>query len=304
MATEPLLQWSQVVNELASFLANFAAIGAIGFRFGVLRSRLAMAWTPGTTNPDRAFYDDAATAAAVVGLVGTVAQVVLFMITAHGLATRKHLSLTGAVRSGGPMSALQIVCLALALVGFGLAARRTLTGWPLAAIGVVGFVLRNVITGQVTQLVNPIHRLAGGLWIGTLFVMLIAGIGRILRPSVPRERHGPIVAGMVYDFSPVALGAAGVLVLFGLITAWRHLKYLAALWTTPYGWTLLVKLALVLSVVMLGAWNWRRVRPSLRNEQGATVIRRTAGAELAIAGLVLIVTSILVSLPSPKLPGH
>ena len=46
--------------------------------------------------------------------------------------------------------------------------------------------------------------------------------------------------------------------LFGVITAWRHLKYLSALWTTPYGYALLLKLALVAAVFSLGAWNWRR----------------------------------------------
>ena len=46
--------------------------------------------------------------------------------------------------------------------------------------------------------------------------------------------------------------------LFGVITAWRHLKYLSALWTTPSGYALLLKLALVAAMFSLGAWNWRR----------------------------------------------
>ena len=56
---------------------------------------------------------------------------------------------------------------------------------------------------------------------------------------------------------PRRAGSAAV-VPFGVITVWRHLKYLSALWTTPYGYALLLKLALVAAVFSLGAWNWRR----------------------------------------------
>jgi putative copper export protein len=61
-----------------------------------------------------------------------------------------------------------------------------------------------------------------------------------------------------------------------------------------------VKLIFVLIVVVLGAWNWRRVRPSLGVEGSEETIRRSARMELTFAGLVLIATSVLVSLPSPK----
>ena len=107
---------------------------------------------------------------------------------------------------------------------------------------------------------------------------------------------------MINAFSPVALGSAFVLVVFGVITAWRHLKYLAALWTTPYGYALLAKLFVVLIVIALGAWNWRRQRPLLGSESAATAIRRSASAELIAAFVVLIVTAILVSVPTPELP--
>lgn len=42
----------------------------------------------------------------------------------------------------------------------------------------------------------------------------------------------------------------------------------------------------------LGAWNWRRVGPSLGTEGGALKIRRTASTELAFAALVLLLTEL------------
>ena len=90
--------------------------------------------------------------------------------------------------------------------------------------------------------------------------------------------------------------------LSGLITAYRHLNPLSSLFTTPYGWALLVKLALVAAVFSLGAWNWRRQRPSLGGEGAAISIRRSSAKELAVAAIVLAVTAILVSLPAPRAP--
>ena len=80
------------------------------------------------------------------------------------------------------------------------------------------------------------------------------------------------------------------------------LAVLRALWTTPYGVTLIVKLCAVALVLALGAWNWRRQRPRMGSEAAAWSLRRSARMELAAAALVLAITAILVSLPSPRPP--
>ena len=108
---------------------------------------------------------------------------------------------------------------------------------------------------------------------------------------------------MVNGFSPLALTMGGVVVLFGLITAWRHLHVLSNLWSTPYGYTLIGKLCFVAGVFGLGAWNWRRQRPTLGSETAAAFVRRSATAELTVAAIVLLITSVLVSLPAPRAPG-
>ena len=61
-----------------------------------------------------------------------------------------------------------------------------------------------------------------------------------------------------------------------------------------------MKLCFVALVFILGAWNWRRQRPRLGSEEAAGRIRRSSIMELSVATIVLIVTSILVSLPSPR----
>jgi putative copper export protein len=132
-------------------------------------------------------------------------------------------------------------------------------------------------------------------------MIVVAGLPTVLRDA-PRIQRAPMVADMVNGFSPLALTCGPLLVLTGLTTALLHLKPLSSLWTTPYGYALLTKLCLLALVFGLGAWNWRPQRPRLGSEEAAHFIRRSATMELAVATLMLVVTAILVSLPSPKPP--
>lgn len=291
MQGEPLLQWSDPVKEFIGFVALFLGAGGIGFRYFALRG-----WRIDT---DRAFYDDAARRAAGLGIVGVVVTLIMAWTELPGLAARKHMAV-GAFVTSDPATMMQIGFLVLAVIGYALAAGRIKAGWPVAAIGVIAGALRLVFLGQWSKLVNPIHSLAAGLWLGTLLVLVVAGLSALLRHEPTRARRGAIAADMVNGFSPLALSMGGVVVVFGLITAWRHLHVLSNLWLTPYGQVLIVKLTLVACVFGLGAWNWRRQRPTLGTEPAAASIRRSSMAELTMATLVLIATAIIVSLPSPK----
>jgi putative copper export protein len=291
MPPEPLIQWPEPILQLIGFIAQFLAAGAIGFRFFALKGR--------EIESDRPFYDDAARRAAMMGLLGIAISLVTMLWQLPAQADRKHLTSVDFLTST-PQSALQLVFLVCAVAGFALAAARVRAGWPLAALGVVAGSLRAVFAGKWASLVNPIHVLAAGLWIGTLFVLVVAGLSALLEHEPTKARRGAIASDMVNGFSPLALSMGAVVVIFGLITAWRHLHHIAALWTTPYGYALIVKLVFVAMVFALGAWNWRRQRPTLGTEGAASSIRRSATAELTVAAIVLMVTAIVVSLPSPK----
>jgi putative copper export protein len=292
MQGEPLIPWPRPVYELLEFVAAFLALGPLGFRFVVARPG---AWA-GAELDVRTITLRRAAPIGVVGAVLALAQIALVL---PGLAARRHTDVVGLV-AADPLVAARILLMVLAALGFVLAWRGLGAGWALAAGGVVGSILRNVVNGDWTQLVNPLHLLSGGLWIGTLFVLVVAGLATVMTLDSSSERRGELAASMVNAFSPLALAAGTGVVLFGLVTAWRHLKPLPALWTTPYGYALLVKLVLVAAVFSLGAWNWRRQRPRLGSASAATGLRRSAWSELVAAGLVLLATAILVSLPSPR----
>jgi putative copper export protein len=282
---------SEALTQLAGFLGSFLATGAVAFRFVVLRA---------DTAAEGAIARRAAHRAAVLGLIGALATMLMYvMLNLRQAAEDKHTSIAGAITSNG-QTIMESLCIALIVIGLALALAHVRAGWALAAGGVVVGPMTNLFYGEWFRAVNPIHRLAGGLWIGTLFVLLIAGFTTVLQSELPPMRRGTLAANMVHRFSPFALSAFAILALSGLITAWKHLKRIDALWTTAYGWTLIAKLCVVLVVVGLGAWNWRRQRPLLGTESAAAVLRRSATAEVALATAVLVITSVLVSLPSPR----
>lgn len=277
---EGSLAAGEVARHFVSFLPFFAIYGALGFYFMVLRRTAGLP-------ADAEAFAAAARRASRIGFAGSVLLLIMtFLAMSNGRS--------------GPQITIQIVCGVLLCVAFALWQLRG--ALALGAVVAVALALRNVVTGRWASLVNPLHVTAASLWIGSLLVLVVAGLPAVLRGSVPSERREGLVAEMVSRFSNLALGAAALLGVTGVITAWRHLKFLAALWTTPYGWAFDVKLCLVLIVAAIGGWNWRRMRPRLGAEGAACELQRSATRELLVASLVLVVTGVLVSLPTPQLP--
>jgi putative copper export protein len=295
------LQWLDVCLQYVGFLSSFFILGAVGFRYGLLRGRVGTSIALGDSSRS-ARLRSAAAAAAAIGFIGVVLGMATFLEGLVHRAESKHQSVYDAFRAGGPTTLAQLILLVALLFAFALAWRRLSVGWPIALVAALALALRNALSGRLTGMVNPLHVLGASLWIGTLFVLVVCGLRHMLRPDVPVTEREHDVAEMVHRFSAVGLGGATLLGITGLITAWTHLNPFAALWTTSYGYALIAKLCVVAVVLGLGAWNWRRVGPALGSDGGARRIRRTASVELAFAALVLLITAVLVSLPSPKLP--
>ncbi len=300
MTPEPLLEWRDVILEFVSFVASFLATGAVGFRFFVERGRGAASHS--NASDEARLYSDALRKAALLGLVGALVSAIMLYQKLPESAQRAHTDVVGLLRTN-MMAGSQVALLVIGIVGLAIASRGIRAGWFLALLGFIGSPLRGVFAGNLTRIVNPAHQMFAGLWIGTLLILLAAGIGTLLRNDSVRSKRGAIAADMVNSFSPFALFASAGVAIFGVITAWRNIKVLSNLWTTPYGYALIAKLCVVAVVVALGAFNWRRQRPKLGSDEGMHSITRSARAELIAATVVLVVTGILVSLPSPRGPG-
>ena len=140
---------------------------------------------------------------------------------------------------------------------------------------------------------DGLHVLGAGGWLGSLAVVLAAGIPAAF--ALPADERGRAVADLINAFSPTALAFAGLVAATGLFAAWLHVGGIPALWQTTYGKLLLGKLAVLSVVVGTGAYNWLRVRPSLGSTEAAARIRRSSTLEVVVGVLVLVITAVLVA---------
>ena len=147
-----------------------------------------------------------------------------------------------------------------------------------------------------------LHLVAGGFWVGALFNLALALVGK--------PQGATAVYHLIRRFTRVAIPSVLLLAMAGLYNAWAHVPSLNALWGTPYGKTLAVKLLLVVVMVLLGGVNnfyfGRRLarlsevhktnsdtKSLARLQQG---FRTSVVFEAALGVVVLLVTAVLVFL--------
>ena len=173
--------------------------------------------------------------------------------------------------------------LALALVG---AALWTLS---LTSHGAATVDIRNMAIAA-----DFLHLAASAFWIGALF-HLVYGVRQALR-DMPEEERRHCLADMVPRFSVVASLSVAIIVVTGVFSGWAQVTSPEALYT-PYGVTLIAKVALVLPLLFLGGINLVWVRPRLRRDPGAMVrLRRLLMGEAALALLILGAVAMLTSI--------
>jgi putative copper resistance protein D len=110
-----------------------------------------------------------------------------------------------------------------------------------------------------------------------------------------------IIALLVEAFSPIALTGVGIAVVAGVVLSYQYVGSFSALLSSSYGTTLLIKVGMLALTAGLGAWNWRRVRPTLGEAGASARLYRSATLELIVGTLLLGATALLVGLEAPNL---
>lgn len=202
--------------------------------------------------------------------------------------------------------------------------RATWPLWLLLLLG-VGIMFTTVLNShsaanKAAWLLVPadeVHLLSTGFWIGGL-LMLVSGIAALWRVLLPGTgERTRLLAILIPRFSRIALAGVVLLALTGGLQAIVQLGSFNALFTTPYGQALCVKIALFVLLICLGAYSLRRITPRMQSfassqdeEKGANSLaagtlqrafRRTVGVEAGVMLLLLLVVGVLTSL-SPPLP--
>ena len=139
-----------------------------------------------------------------------------------------------------------------------------------------------------------LHLLAVAFWAGGLFHFAV-GTPFLMRSLSPQVRLS-CLAAMVPRFSMIASLSVGVLIVTGVFGAWAQVTVIPAL-NTPYGLTLLAKVAMVVPLLLLGGLNLIWVRPRLAREANAgRWLKRFLAGEAVLALMVLASVGMLTSL--------
>ena len=184
-----------------------------------------------------------------------------------------------------------------ALLGGALVASFAWTGHGSMDAGAAGLLHRGS---------DVLHLLAAGIWIGALLPLsLLIGCSIATQPRSDTR----VVALALQRFSRVGAVVVSILILSGLVNSWFLIgaTHWRELFTTAYGRSLIVKLALFALMLVLAVLNRYRLSPALtasletpeprvRALQG---LRRSVSAEMVLALLVIAVVALLGTLEPP-----
>jgi putative copper export protein len=307
---EPGLLDAGALGRWLGYVALFLMTGAVAYRAIAARAfRQADVVSAAVRAPTTAH-------SLVLGLMGSL----LYLVAAAG---RLYAQVLDFLFPGDPLTAaefatvlfdttwgtrwlIQVACALVAAIGFAAARLARPWGTPVAFAGAIATAVSLPLTGHamasawptaVTWSLQALHVLAGATWLGSLAVVTIVALGAARGRS--EEIREAAVARLVGAFSPVALVGVITVVLMGILLSVSYVGSWAALWQTPYGRTLLVKIALFSGTGAVGAYNWRRVLPRLGTAGAAARLHRSARVELLIGALLLVTTAILVALAAP-----
>ena len=176
--------------------------------------------------------------------------------------------------------AAAVMLLALVAIHAGRRAAAGIGAVTLAGTGAALMLSGHVGTAPPQWLTRPavlVHGIAVALWVGALIPLAAA-------MASPQRRTRELMR-----FSRVMPAVIVLLVASGATLAIVQVRAVEALWTTDYGLVLSGKLALVLLLLLIAAWNRYRLTPRVAAGESAAVRRlaRNAAIECAVVLLVL-----------------
>jgi copper resistance protein D len=253
---------------------------------------------------NRALLDD--------GEERAVGRLLLILIGVSLAASGAHVMLTAASMSGdasglmdgglmrlilkgGEGRALLVRAAGLLIAARGVISRGQPQLLALAAAGVaatsfvwLGHV--HALKSMEATLLGVIHLLGVAFWVGALGPLLLVARHDLRRVAAVTARFGR--AAIIVVSALIVAGLGLLLLLVGSVSE---------LWSSSYGRGLTLKLALVACLLSFAAYNRLRLTPRLLAGDSTAVrgLRRSIGAEMILASLILIVTAAFTTLTGP-----
>ncbi len=162
----------------------------------------------------------------------------------------------------------------------------------------MGHPAEHIWPADVGRVTDAVHLLGGGCWLGTLAALAIAVL-----PILRGHARMPALYGTIRRFSTMARVGVVLIVVSGVVAAWRYAGSVGALVHSSWGQLLLLKVLCLAGVLALGWWNWRVVTPALGEALAAAParLRRAVRLELLLGAVLLAITAVLVA---TALPGN
>jgi putative copper export protein len=282
--------------DVIAFLARAVTLaglvvttGAVVFHFVVLRRRVASSRVP-----------------AIAGAIATAGILLVAPV-------RLYLQARALLDDGDPVSpmmvnvlhtawghALLLQCAAalIAFIAFLLARRRMAAAWLLAFVPALALCCTPAYMGHagavehyvgISILVDSLHVVAAGAWIGALFLLAL-----VIRSAA----SGDSAAELIESFHPVALGGAATLLVTGVMSLSFRVEHFVWLLHSQYGAILGAKLALTFFIALVGFYHSKLGAARVR-AQGPRAVTKTLVAECLLAVAVITVTSVLVATSPP-----
>jgi putative copper export protein len=281
-----------------TFCALLAVVGVIGFRETVLRRiRRNHPGSFGALQPSEARAARWGLCASVVLLCAGVARVAA---QSHALGNPPILNIVLHTMWGRAWC-LQMAVAAALVVAFLRAVGEGATAWLVATVLTVVLAFTPALSGHaITSPWSPLmvaadglHVLGAGGWLGTLLIVVGAGIPAAMR-SAPGTRVA-LAGDLIGAFSPTALVCATVVVLTGVLAGWVHVGTVDRLLHTQYGQRLLFKVGGVVVALALGAYHWKRATPRLDDDARVRLLRRSGWMEVGVGLYIVLITAVLVA---------
>ena len=258
------------------------------------------AYAPGETAPT---FRRALRWCAVLALVS--AWAVLMMMTAGmggslGAAADVHFLATAISDTQFGRVWMVRILLAIAVMGLIVKPRPArdqsmlvLSGVLLASVALTGHsAMPGGVPGILHQLADAVHLLAAGWWVGGLLALVLTA------RALGGEAHH-----VLERFSGVGYGAVAAIVLTGLFKSAILVATLGGVDSTAYGWTLLLKVALVALMGLLALSNnfliTRRLRGGADQALWLGRLQHSVAIEFALGLGVLAVVGALGALSPP-----